>query len=216
MTAGAGLQHTEIRLDTTYPARYTSAAMVRINKIYTKTGDAGQTGLADGTMVPKDDPRIEVCGGLDELNCCLGLARTIAVEKGRPDLAEMLALLQNELFDIGAFIASPPERQALVRAIEADQVERLEQAIDGIVAQLEPLRSFVLPGGTLLNSMLHLARSVCRRTERSLTSLSRQFEVPAEIKSYINRVSDLLFALAREESRASGTPEFLWQPRRVD
>ena len=187
--------------------------MVRINKIYTRVGDEGNTHLADGSQVRKDDPRIELVGALDELNACLGMARTLAHEGGKRQLHDQLTVLQNELFDLGAAIASPAVRAPV--GIKS-QVTRLEQWIDEITQKLPPLRSFVLPGGTQINAALHLARTVCRRAERRLIAHAEQVNVDPGIKAYINRVSDMLFAMARRESAESGRQEFLWKPGNAD
>jgi len=187
--------------------------MVKINRIYTRTGDGGETGLVGGPRVPKDSPRVEAYGELDELNAALGWARTIADRSTSP-LRDKLAALQNELFDLGSELATPPGAAwpGMIQAGPA-QVKRLEEWIDELNAPLPELRSFVLPGGTELNSVLHLARTICRRSERAILRLSRVEEVSADVLAYINRLSDLLFAMCRAESHHAGVPEYLWKPR---
>lgn len=187
--------------------------MVKINRIYTKTGDTGETGLIGGARVRKDSLRVDAYGEIDELNSYLGLARTLAEREGAEALSERLARLQNDLFDLGSQLASPPgETQAGMPEIGAKHIERLESWIDELCANLPELRSFVLPGGTQLNGVLHVARAVCRRCERSVLALSRREPVPQSGVIFLNRLSDLLFAMARAESHRSGVSEYLWIP----
>ena len=175
--------------------------MVKINKIYTRTGDTGETGLVGGVRVAKDSLRVTAYGDVDELNSHLGACRTLAASQNRIALTDKLEQIQNELFDIGAELATPPEKPwpGMV-CVGLDQVVRLEQWIDKLTENIPELRSFVLPGGTELNSALHLARTVCRRAERTIIKLSRSESVSKELVAYINRLSDLLFAMARFES----------------
>lgn len=187
--------------------------MVKINKIYTRTGDDGTTALVGGSRVPKDSLRVEAYGDVDELNSVLGWCRTLSEESKRTPLIEKLALIQNELFDIGAELACPPGSDLRgVTPVTDDQVTRIEAWIDGACAGLPELRSFVLPGGSPLNSALHIARTVCRRAERSVISLAHSEKVSAAIIKYLNRLGDLLFALARAESRDAKAAEYLWEP----
>lgn len=187
--------------------------MVRINRIYTRNGDDGSTGLVGGTRIDKDNLRVEAYGDVDELNSWLGLIRTIALRENLEESGAALAILQNELFDLGALLASPPgHTHPSMPGISSEQTSRLEAAIDHATSGLPELTSFVLPGGTELNAMLHIARTVCRRAERHVVALSRKEEVAPEWIAYLNRLSDLLFALARQESFRAGQPEYLWKP----
>ncbi len=189
-----------------------------INRVYTRRGDAGQTHLAGGQRVAKDSRRIEAYGTVDELNSWVGLARASVVEAGasHPRLGELAAILlrvQHELFNLGSLLATLPEdlhpRQA---RITEEDVKRLEEEIDAMNGALEPLRSFVLPGGSHLNAELHLARTVCRRAERACVGLAREEAVPAEALRYLNRLGDALFVWSRWASFVTQTPETLWEP----
>ena len=188
--------------------------MVTLNRIYTRTGDGGETRLATGETTPKDDPRVEAYGDVDETNACLGLVRLHTADD--PALDAILARIQNELFDLGADLATPeragrtPEWQAL--RIVASQVARLEADIDALNGPLSELTSFVLPAGTAAATHLHLARTVCRRAERKLVALSRvEGEiVSADALRYLNRLSDFLFVASRHAHRAAG--DVLWVP----
>jgi cob(I)alamin adenosyltransferase len=175
----------------------------RLTRIYTRTGDDGTTGLADGTRVPKDHLRIEVLGCLDELNSILGLV----VAQAQPDVPAELSRIQNGLFDLGSEIAVPASE-----TIRADDVDWLETVLDEYNAAMPPLREFVLPGGGTAASACHLARAVCRRTERRLVQLAAGERVNAQTLRYLNRLSDLLFVLARVLARREGGGEVLWQP----
>jgi cob(I)alamin adenosyltransferase len=193
-----------------------SAPRVALNRIYTKQGDAGETSLAGGQKVPKDDARIEAYGAVDELNAALAFARISARDSGDVRVAALGAILrrvQHELFNLGSILATRPEdvhpRQARITAAE---VEQLEREIDAANAELTPLRSFVLPGGTRMNAELHLARTVCRRAERAVVTLSRREEVPSEAVRYLNRLSDALFVWSRWVNHILGEPEVLWEP----
>ncbi|MCL4289967.1 MAG: cob(I)yrinic acid a,c-diamide adenosyltransferase [Thermoleophilia bacterium] len=182
---------------------------VRLTRIYTRGGDSGETSLGDGARVPKTDPRIEAYGAVDELNSTLGWA-LVAVPPG--ELREWLELVQNELFDLGADLSVPPggERERL--RVSPGQVERLERWCDRANERLEPLRSFVLPGGGELAARLHVARAVCRRAERRAVALARAQEASPPALAYLNRLSDLLFILARVANADAGLPEPLWKP----
>ena len=186
--------------------------MVVLNKIYTRTGDAGETALGTGERVPKHAPRIAAYGSVDETNAAVGVAR-LHVGEAHPDVDAMLTRIQNDLFDLGADLCAPerpgsePGRGRL-RVSEA-QVERLEHEIDAMNAHLLPLRSFVLPGGTPAAAALHVARTVCRRAERAMVALGEQaFE--NELLRYVNRLSDLLFTMARAVNQRAGMPEVEW------
>ena len=186
--------------------------MVVLNRIYTRTGDAGSTRLATGETVRKDDARVAAYGDVDETNAALGLARLHAVDA--PDLDGVLARVQNDLFDLGADLATPerdpPPAWEVLRVTDG-QVERLEREIDALNAELEPLTSFVLPAGSPLAAHLHLARTVCRRAERRAVALAAEAPVsPAAVK-YLNRLSDLLFVAARWANHRAGG-DVLWTP----
>ncbi len=178
-------------------------------KIYTKTGDSGDTGLFGGPRVPKDDLRIEAYGTVDELNACLGLVRSEALSG---DADALLGRLQNELFVVGAELAAP-QPHPHVPHIEATHIAALEQAIDQMEAQLPPLRQFILPGGCRAAALLHVARAVCRRAERRVVSLSRRAGEPVSplVLVYLNRLGDLLFVLARQVNAQSGRSDVAWQ-----
>lgn len=187
-----------------------------LNRIYTKLGDSGQTSLAGGQRVPKDDPRIDAFGVVDELNAFIGIARVSCSEakSGRlAGLAEILRRVQHELFNLGSILATKPEDVHPKQArVTSEEVEQLEREIDAVNAELAPLRSFVLPGGTRLNAELHIARTVCRRAERRLVAMARQDEVPSVAIQYLNRLSDALFVWSRWVNHALGAAEVLWQP----
>lgn len=175
-------------------------------KIYTKTGDSGETGLFGGPRVRKDSPRIEAFGSVDELNAFLGLART---ETLPASIDGLLARVQNELFDLGAGLATPDGRHAV--AIQPGQILALEAAIDQFEAGLPPLRQFILPGGSRGAAALHMARTVCRRAERRLVALAACENIPGEPLIYLNRLGDLLFVLARAANQAASMPDVPWQ-----
>jgi cob(I)alamin adenosyltransferase len=180
-------------------------------KIYTKTGDAGDTGLFGGGRVPKDDVRVEAYGDVDELNAVIGAARAVEM---MPRVDEILAPIQRDLFAIGALLATPhPEKhkEQLEKARLSDKrIAQLEQAIDDGEEELEPLKAFIMPGGTPKASSLHVARTVCRRAERSIIHLQRTDEVPQIVIVYLNRLSDLLFVLARVANKRAGAGEVTW------
>ena len=183
---------------------------VRLDRIYTRGGDAGETSLGDGQRVSKADLRVEAYGQVDELNALLG----VALARGVPDeFRAHLERIQNELFDLGADLAVPLEDTKRERTrITAEQVEHLENLCDEVNENLEPLRSFVLPGGTEPAALLHLARTVCRRAERVTVALAAEADVNPEALAYLNRLSDLLFILARAANAAAGAAEPLWKP----
>lgn len=188
--------------------------MVLLSRITTKTGDRGTTALGDGRRVRKDHPRIEATGDVDELNAVLGLA--IASDPG-PDAAALLRGVQNDLFDLGADLTVPPGRGAARRRaplrLTADHVRPLEEAIERANAALAPLRTFVLPGGSAAAAWLHVARTVCRRAERRLVTLARREALNPQVIVYLNRLSDLLFVLARRANH-DGREDVLWVPGR--
>jgi len=184
--------------------------MVTLNRIYTRTGDAGTTRLASGAQVSKSDRRVEAYGAVDETNACLGLARLHTAADA--DLDAALARIQNELFDLGADLATPPQADETyaLRMLDS-QVARLEGEIDAMNAQLPPLASFILPGGTHAAAWLHLGRTVCRRAERLVCELAtiEGEQVNPEVVRYLNRLSDLLFVLARV-TNDGGRADVLW------
>jgi len=179
-------------------------------KIYTRTGDAGGTALFGGTRVSKADPRVAAYGEVDELNACLGIVRAEQALSG--DIAGLLEQLQKDLFAIGARLADPAEKIAdrvtKVAVTDAD-IQRLEDWIDRLEAELPPLRRFILPGGNTAGAMLHYARTVCRRAERSIVGLGAE-SVEARVLAYVNRLSDLLFVIARAVNHRAAQPEVEW------
>ncbi len=184
-------------------------------KLYTRTGDDGSTGLFGGGRVGKDHPRIEACGCVDELNAALGLA-AIACDPGSAPGAELRGILdrlQSRLFDLGADLATPLDsrHREKIRPIGAGDVAEAEAWIDRIDAGNEPMRQFILPGGTEPAARLHLARAVCRRAERRLVSLGRSEPLNPQAVIYLNRVGDLLFAMARRANRDAGVPDVPWR-----
>lgn len=189
---------------------------IRINRVYTRAGDDGNTALVDGSRVPKDSLRVGCYGAIDELNSVLGLARSFNASTShgatRDRLEEILERLQNELFDLGSELATPPdgEYEGMFKVSGAD-VDALEKIIDECQEDLEPLKSFVLPGGGHVSSFLHLARTTCRRAERDILGLSREEEIGEFVLPYVNRLSDLLFVLSRWVAVKSGEDELLWQ-----
>jgi cob(I)alamin adenosyltransferase len=187
-----------------------------LNRIYTKTGDQGQTHLAGGQRVSKDSARIECYGTVDELNAFVGMAAVSAAGPGSesvPALAPILRRVQHELFNLGSILATRPEdvhpKQARITAAE---VHQLEVEIDRMNADLTPLRSFVLPGGTRLNTELHACRTICRRAERLAVALDREEKIPVETIQYLNRLSDAFFVWSRWVNHLLGVPEVLWEP----
>jgi cob(I)alamin adenosyltransferase len=187
-----------------------------INRVYTRTGDAGETGLAGGQRVAKDSARIEAYGAVDELNSFLGAARVTAQDLDLKEFCAILLRVQHELFNLGSILATLPEdvhpRQA---RITAEEIARLEAEMDRMNEGLPPLRSFVLPGGSRLNAELHVCRTVCRRAERRLVTLAHMEKVPPEAVRYLNRLSDALFVWSRWASAQSGAAETLWEPNRA-
>ena len=178
-------------------------------RIYTKTGDAGETGLFDGTRVSKADPRVEAYGDVDELNAWLGLVRATEIPA---DIDDVLGHIQRDLFALGAVLADPRHRIAArvtKAALVAEDIARLEQTIDTLEAALPPLRRFILPGGLTAGAMLHLSRTVCRRAERRAVALGPDAVDPVAV-TYLNRLSDLLFVMARAVNARANAPEIEW------
>lgn len=189
---------------------------IRITRVYTRTGDKGMTALVGGTRVPKDAPRIAAYGTIDELNSALGLARAFNRQQrrspARDRLEAVLNQLQNELFDVGSELATPPETayEGMFR-VGSDEIRALERLIDACQKDLAPLKSFVLPGGGPVSGFLHLARTICRRAEREILTLGRREDLGACVLPYVNRLSDLLFVLARWAGKHAGDTELLWE-----
>ena len=180
-------------------------------RIYTKTGDSGDTGLFGGGRVRKDDPRVEAYGDVDEINACLGFVRAVEIV---PRIDEVIVAVQRDLFSIGALLATPDLEKMhdhLAKAqIDEKRIADLEHAIDDCDRELEPLRAFIVPGGTPKAAALHVARTVCRRAERRVVTLQRDVEIPGIVVIYLNRLSDLLFSLARVANARSGSGEVTW------
>ena len=186
--------------------------MPRITKVYTRTGDDGRTGLSGGQRVPKDSPRIEAYGTVDELNSAIGAVLAAGVV---PELAETLHTIQNELFHLGSDLSMLEEDKARtpVPRIEERHVTALEKTMDALTEKIPPLENFVLPGGTPGAATLHVARTVCRRAERRVITLSRLEPVGPQTIVYLNRLSDALFVMARYENARRGVPDVLWDSR---
>ncbi|MAX01253.1 MAG: ATP:cob(I)alamin adenosyltransferase [Sphingomonas sp.] len=185
--------------------------MVRLNRIYTRTGDDGTTGLADGSRISKSDSRMEAVGAVDELNCAIGVA---IVGMDDEDLAGALRAIQNDLFDLGADLATPGEDftpgDTALRIVQS-QIDRLEHGIDTLNAELEPLRSFILPGGSATAAALHVARASARRAERMAVAARAEHRLNPLALIYINRLSDYLFVAARYVNQSAGG-DVLWVP----
>lgn len=179
----------------------------RLTRIYTRTGDQGSTGMADGRRLPKDHPRVVAMGDLDELNSLIGLL--LASDFDDTELAADLLAVQHDLFDLGGELSMPE-----ASLLPAGATDRLEAVIDRINANLPPLKEFVLPGGNLAAAQCHQARAVCRRAERSLVALGEVEPVSATLRAYVNRLSDLLFVVARQLARRAGGSEVLWNRER--
>jgi cob(I)alamin adenosyltransferase len=179
----------------------------RLSKIYTRTGDDGTTGLGDGTRVPKDAPRVAAYGTTDELNSVIGMV--LACDGVAAPVAEVLTQVQHDLFDLGGELCIPG-----MSLVQDTDIDRLEQQLDGFNADLPPLKDFILPGGGMAAATCHLARTVCRRAEREVVALAHADDVRPQVPRYLNRLSDLLFVVARVLARASGHGEVLWQHER--
>ena len=194
--------------------------MIKLTKIYTRTGDKGKTSLGDGTRVSKEDFRVDAYGTIDEANSVIGLARTRTKNAELILLDNILATIQNELFDLGAELSIPPskENNLLIEKtkITNGQIDRIENEIDQLNVNLKDLDSFVLPGGTLASSYLHLARTIVRKSERLMVKINSQNKgsISDTALKYINRLSDLLFVAARYSNQVDigGTGDILWQP----
>lgn len=178
-------------------------------KIYTRTGDTGQSGLIGGSRVSKSSRRLAAIGDVDEANAALGVAISGGVS---PDIADCLSRIQNELFDLGAMLATPKEGNFRTSQISPAQISRLESEIDEYTNQVPPLTHFILPGGSPSAAQLHFCRTVVRKAERSVVALAEEERIPPEAVIYLNRLSDLLFTLARTVNRRSGVEEVKWTP----
>jgi cob(I)alamin adenosyltransferase len=185
--------------------------MPKLDRIYTKTGDAGLTGLGGGKRVPKDSPRVRAYGTVDELNSAIGVALALGLTER---LVGELGRIQNELFDLGSDLCWPEddERRARIPTVQPRHVEALERTIDELNDAVGPLTNFLLPGGTPGAAQLHVARTICRRAERETVTLAREEPIGALVQTYLNRLSDALFVMARYENHERGAPEPLWQP----
>lgn len=190
-----------------------NAPRIALNRIYTRTGDKGETRLVGGQKIAKDDLRIDCYGTVDELNAFVGAARVIAEQARLQEFAATLKRVQHELFNLGSILATLPEDvHPKQPRITASEIAKLEQEIDAANEQLSPLRSFVLPGGSRLDAELHICRTICRRAERLLVALAREQQVPSEAIQYLNRLSDALFIWSRWVNHALGAAESLWEP----
>jgi len=178
----------------------------RLSKIYTRTGDDGSTGLGDGTRVGKDSARVTAYGTVDELNSAIGIVLACDIDER---MREVLTQVQHDLFDLGGELCIPG-----MAMVHAPDIDRLEQTLDAFNENLPPLKDFILPGGGMAAAQCHLARTICRRAEREVVTLARHDAVRPEAVRYLNRLSDLLFVLARVLARASGHGEVLWQHER--
>lgn len=188
-----------------------------MTKIYTRTGDNGETGLWGGARVPKHHPRVAAYGEVDELNCALGAAlAALAADERLARLQPRLETIQRELFVVGALLATPGDKLSALappfnRGLPADAAKRLESEIDSMDEDLSPLKSFILPGGCPAGAALHLARAVCRRAERAVTAMAQSDAVPEGLAVYMNRLSDHLFTAARWANARAGSSETPWQ-----
>jgi len=182
-------------------------------KIYTRTGDSGETVLLGGRRVRKDDPRVEAFGSVDELNAALGIVRAelARLPQDPADVNNLLGVVQHRLFDLGAELATPQPDASRTGCVADADVAELEAAIDRLESDLAPLRAFILPGGCQASAQLHLARCVCRRAERRVVYLASRESVRGEVIRFLNRLSDLLFVLARSVNRTAGEPDVLWR-----
>jgi cob(I)alamin adenosyltransferase len=187
--------------------------MVKINRIYTRTGDDGQTGLVDGSRVSKSSIRVQAFGDIDELNSWLGYVISLSSDPKLSEIIPILSIIQNELFDIGSELASPLGFDLKnLPLVEQQQVEQIEKWIDNFSGKLPELRSFILPGGAHVTSALHIARTVARRAERVVIELNQLEPIRPVTLRYINRLNDLLFSLARYSSHQLQQDEILWKP----
>lgn len=186
-------------------------------KLYTKTGDDGTTALFGGQRVDKDHPRVAAYGVVDELNACLGWIRCVCPQDESPyrEWDDFLRKLQSQLFDLGADLATSPgsKHEDKIRRVGEEDIAELEKTIDSIESGNTPMKQFILPGGTELAARIHIARTVCRRAERAVVTMRHQETVPDAIVMFLNRLSDLLFALARRANAAADVPDDPWEPQ---
>src|SRR5271166_4965843 len=194
-----------------------SLMAIRLSRIYTRTGDKGQTALVGGRRVPKESARLEAYGTIDELNSIIGIVRTYLLQYRAgfgadfEPYSEILRRIQNELFDVGSELATPPDGEyPRMHKMGAGEIKKLEEEMDAMEKELEPLKSFTLPGGGVLNAFLHQARTVCRRAERVCWRLKREEDISDSLIIYVNRLSDHLFVQSRWVAKRLGEPEFLW------
>jgi len=195
--------------------------MVRINKVYTKTGDGGETRLASGERIAKNHPRIEAYGTVDELNSLVGIVRCFNLQQpdceARGKLELILFTIQQRLFDLGSELATKPEKPGKRGlCLSEANVQWLEEVIDAMNEELPPLKSFTLPGGGPVCSFLHQCRTVCRRAERQMVALARQEEIGSWTLPYVNRLADAFFVFSRWAARRFGEEESLWEPGKPD
>ena len=186
----------------------------RLSKIYTRTGDGGETGLGDGSRVSKTHPRVEAMGSVDELNSIVGVVVEALILEGNDDLveiAEFMRSLQHRIFDLGGELSIPG-----FEIVTADHVSAIEQHLDALNEHLDPLENFILPGGSIGSAHLQLARTVCRRAEREATTLVRQESIGVHVLQYLNRLSDLAFVLSRWVNQSQGVEETTWIPNRAE
>ncbi len=185
--------------------------MPRLTKIYTRQGDEGMTSLGAGQKVSKDSLRVQAYGAVDELNSQIGVAIALGISD---EIADVLRSIQNELFDLGTDLCFTQEDKETIPlpSMEPRHIERLETTIDAMTAVVGPLENFILPGGSIGSAQLHVARTICRRAERDATSLAAQEAIGDNVLSYLNRLSDALFVMARYENHLQGVPEPLWKP----
>ncbi len=179
----------------------------RLSKIYTRTGDDGTTGLGDGSRIPKDDARVEAMGAVDELNSTVGLIRT---ENLPEDIAATLSGIQHNLFNLGGELSIPG-----YQLVSSEAIDALERDLDRLNEELDPLKEFILPGGTRAAAWCHLARSICRRAERRVVTLAAETELAGNPRQYLNRLSDYLFVLSRYLNKAAGESDVLWKHDRT-
>lgn len=195
------------------PEQTFNAPRIALNRIYTRTGDQGETHLAGVQKIAKDDLRIECYGTVDELNAFIGAARVTAEQARLQEFAATLKRVQHELFNLGSILATLPEDvHPKQPRITAGEIAKLEQEIDAANEELPALRSFVLPGGSRLDAELHICRTICRRAERLLVTLAKEQQIPTEALQYLNRLSDAFFVWSRWVNHALGAAESLWEP----
>jgi len=197
----------------TFSAAASSEALPKLTKIYTRGGDDGTTGLGGGQRLKKDAPRIEAIGAVDELNSAIGLAVACGAD---PELARMLREVQNDLFHLGAdlCVLAEDREKMPVPQIEQRHIDALEELVDRLTAELGPLENFILPGGSDCAAQIHVARGICRRAERIVVALAGQETVNELTLKYLNRLSDALFVMAREQNRRRDVPDVIWDSRK--